>query len=69
MYTEKIRALESRLKTLESRIESHIKNPEHDLQLLRELRDQKQNTLNELRRLNRLEYEDSYERVRFEDDR
>lgn len=69
MYSEKIRILESKLSTLDMRIENHVKTPDYDISILRDLRNQKQNILDELRLLHRLDYEENYERVRFDDDR
>lgn len=68
-YGLKIKALEQIIKDIDLRIENFTKSENKDENILRNLTETRYNMMNELRKLNKLDYEENYQRVGYDDDR
>lgn len=67
-YGLKIKALEQIIKDIDLRIENFTKSENKDENILRNLTETRYNMMNELRKLNKLDYEENYQRVGYDDD-
>jgi len=68
-YKSQIRTLDANLKMYDSQIAKMEVASFPDEALLVELKTKRTSTFNELRRLNKLQWEEDHERVNFDDDR
>lgn len=68
-YKSQIRTLDANLKMYDSQIAKMEVTSFPDEALLVELKTKRTSTFNELRRLNKLQWEEDHERVNFDDDR
>lgn len=68
-YGLKIKAIELIIKDIDLKIDNLTKSENKDENILRNLTETRYNMINELRRLNKLDYEENYQRVGYDDDR
>jgi len=68
-YGLKIKAIEFIIKDIDLKIDNLTKSENKDENILRNLTETRYNMMNELRRLNKLDYEENYQRVGYDDDR
>jgi hypothetical protein len=68
-YGLKIKAIELIIKDIDLKIDNLTKSENKDENILRNLTETRYNMMNDLRRLNKLDYEENYQRVGYDDDR
>ena len=68
-YGLKIKAIEFIIKDIDLKIDNLTKSENKDENILRNLTETRYNMMNELRRLNKLDYEENYQCVGYDDDR
>ena len=68
-YGLKIKAIEFIIKDIDLKIDNLTKSENKDENILRNLTETRYNMMNELRRLNKLDYEENYQRVGYDADR
>lgn len=68
-YREQIRTLEQYVQNIEKQITSLIESNDSDMMRIQSLEAKKSQYLAEVRRLNRLQWEEDHERVNLDEDR
>lgn len=68
-YREQIRTLEQYVQNIEKQITSLIESNDSDMMRIQSLEAKKSQYLAEVRRLNRLQWDEDYERVNLDEDR
>lgn len=68
-YREQIRTLEQYVQSIEKQITSLIESNDSDMMRIQSLEAKKSQYLAEVRRLNRLQWEEDHERVNLDEDR